>query len=206
MNLQSFPFYKKLEQPALKILNTHLKPIKVSQGNILFYQGDICDSILFLTKGKIRLYIQSDNAEEITLYQLKEGQQCIVNTSSTLSQTKAIGSAITLTDIEGYLLDVKSVKELAHISDVYQAFLFSIYTLRMSDLAKIINDIKFKHLDIRVLEWLKSQKKQIVATTHEAIANELGTTRVVISRVLKELEKKEKIRLSRGAIEICSVT
>jgi len=202
MNLDNYPFYSKLSTTDRDFLKDTLKPIKVAKESILFFQGDVCDNILFLTKGKVRLYIQSDEADEITLYQLNEGEQCIVNTASILSQTEAIGSAITLTDIEGYVLDVKSVKELAHSSDAYQSFLFEIYTLRMSSLAQLINDIKFKKLDERVLSWLELQNKTKIETTHEAIANELGSSRVVISRVLKELENKGLISLSRGVIKL----
>ncbi len=202
MNLQDYTFYKELENSSLEFLEAHLKPISVPKGNILFFQGDTCDSILFLTSGKVRLYIQSDDADEITLYQLNAGEQCIVNTASTISQTEAIGSAVTVTDIEGYLLDVESVKELAHTSNAYQSYLFSVYTLRMGSLAKLINDIKFKKLDERVLEWLKTQNSKEIQTTHETIANELGSTRVVISRVLKELEKQQKVKLTRGAIKL----
>lgn len=202
MNLHSYPFYKDLDTQSLAFLEKNLKPIKIPKDNILFFQGDICDNILFLTSGKVRLYIQSDDANEITLYQLNEGEQCIVNTASTLSQTEAIGSAITLTDIEGYLLDTKSVKKLAHMNDKYQSFLFSIYTLRISALAKLVNDIKFKKLDERIFDWLKSQNTQTIATTHETIANELGSTRVVVSRILKELEKSGKVLLTRGIIKV----
>ncbi len=150
----------------------------------------------------VRLYIQSDEADEITLYQLKKGEQCIVNTASSISHTKAIGSAISTTDIEGYLLDVKYIKELTRLCDAYQSFLFSVYTLRMESLAKLVNDLKFKHLDERILDWLKAQKNTTVQTTHEKIAMELGTSRVVISRVLKELEKNSKVILTRGYIEL----
>jgi len=202
MNLQAFDFYHQLDNNSLKFLEKNLKPLTLPKDNILFFQGDICDNILFLTSGKVRLYIQSEDADEITLYQLNAGEQCIVNTASTISQTEAIGSAITLTDIEGFLLDVKSVKELAHSSDTYQSFLFSIYTLRMGSLAKLVNDIKFKHLHERILEWLVAQNTPIIETTHELIANELGSTRVTISRVLKELEKDSKLTLTRGAIEL----
>ncbi len=202
MTLNNYSFYKDLDQNSLKFLEENLKPIKVPKDNILFFQGDICDNILFLTKGKVRLYIQSDDADEITLYQLNEGEQCIVNTASTLSETEAIGSAITVSDIEGYLLDTKNVKELAHMSDTYQSYLFSIYTLRISALAKLVNDIKFKKLDERILDWLKAQNTKTIATTHENIANELGSTRVVVSRVLKELEKNKQVVLTRGVISI----
>jgi CRP/FNR family transcriptional regulator len=202
MNLSNYTFYNKLNTETLKFLKQHLKPVNIPKDNILFFQGDICDNILFLTKGSVRLYIQSQDADEITLYNLNPGEQCIVNTASTISQTEAIGSAVTLSDIEGYLLDVKSVKELAHSSDAYQNYLFSIYTLRMGSLAKLVNDIKFKKLDERVLEWLQNQETKIIHTTHESIANELGSSRVVVSRLLKELEKENKLILTRGAIEL----
>jgi len=129
MHLEIFPFYDKLEPQAKDFLRMNLKPVSVPKDSILFFQGDICDGILFLTSGEVRLYIQSDDADEITLYHLNPGEQCIVNTASTLSQTEAIGSAVTLSDIEGYVLDMYSVKELAHNSDTYQSYLFSIYTL-----------------------------------------------------------------------------
>jgi CRP/FNR family transcriptional regulator len=202
MSLQNYSFYDKLDETSVEFLKQHLKPVKVQKDNILFFQGDICDNILFLSSGHVRLYIQSDEADEITLYELNAGEQCIVNTASIISQTEAIASAVTITDIEGYLLDVKSVKELAHTSDAYQSFLFEIYTLRMGTLAKLINDIKFKKLDKRILEWLESKNKKSIQTTHEQIANELGSSRVVISRILKELEKSGKIILTRGAIEL----
>lgn len=201
-HLQTYPFYKNLDEKALSFLKKNLKPISIKKDTILFFQGDICENILFLTSGKVRLYIQSDNGDEITLYQLHSSEQCIVNTASTISQTEAIGSAVTLSDIEGYMLDVTSVKKLAHMSDAYQSFLFSIYTLRMGSLAKLVNDIKFKHLDERIFEWLEAKNTQTVETTHEEIANELGSTRVAVSRVLKELEKSSKVRLSRGTIQL----
>ena len=202
MNLETYSFYNQLDNTSLSFLKKHLQAISIPKDNILFFQGDICDHILFLTNGKVRLYIQSDDADELTLYTLSPGEQCIVNTASTISQTKAIGSAVTATDIEGYLLDVKSVKELAHKSDIYQSYLFSVYTLRMEDLARLINDIKFKKLDERILEWLESQHSILIQTTHEHIANELGSTRVVVSRLLKELENKNKVKLTRGTIEL----
>ena len=202
MNLDNYIFYDKLDTKTLEFLAQHLKPVSIPKGNILFFQGDICENILFLTKGTVRLYIQSDDADEITLYNLNPGEQCIVNTASTISQTEAIGSAVSMSDIEGYLLDVQSVKELAQMSSQYQSYLFSIYTLRMGSLAKLINDIKFKNLDERILEWLQNQDSKVIHTTHELIANELGSSRVVVSRVLKELEREKKLLLTRGSIEL----
>ena len=202
MQLSIYPFTDQLEPKAVKFLETHLKPVQVPKGNLLFYQGDVCSDILWLTKGKVRLYAQAEGIEEITLYTLQPGEQCIVNTASLLSQTQAIASAETVTDIEGYLIDVKSIKKLAKISDVYQDYLFSLYQLRFTSLANLINDIKFKRLDERILDWLQKQNSKLIETTHEFIANELGSSRVVVSRLLKELEQQGKVILHRGKIEL----
>ena len=201
MNLSAYPFAPELEEEAITFLANHAKPISVPKGNILFYQGDTCDNVLLLTKGEVRLYMQPDTTEEITLYTLYAGEQCIVNTASTLSQTDAIATAETVTDIEGYLIDVESLKKLTHISAVYQSFVFSLYNMRMGALVELVNDVKFKTLDQRILKWLEVQEEKMVKTTHEQVANIMGTTRVVVSRVLKEMEHKGQVHLHRGAIE-----
>jgi len=202
LNLQAFPFEASLDNEAISFLEKHAKAMAVPKNNILFYQGEICDNVLLLTKGKVRLYIQDEGVESIDLYTLNEGEQCIVNTASLLSHTNAIASAETVTDIEGYIIDAQSIKELSALSPAYQSYIFSLYTIRMGDLASLINDIKFKKLDKRIMEWLQKQDVNIIKTTHEEIANTLGSNRVVISRTLKELEKKGEVKLHRGAVEI----
>lgn len=200
MKLASYPFLDKIEPDALAFLKQHIKPISIPKNTLLFYQGDICDNILWLTSGEVRLYTQSDSIEDITLYNLKAGEQCIVNTASLLSQTSAVASAETITDIEGYLIDVESVKALSKMSDVYQSYLFSLYQLRFEELTGLINDIKFKRLDTRIVEWLKKQPSNIIEITHEQLATELGSSRVVVSRLLKGLEQKGVVTLHRGKI------
>ena len=202
LNLKDFPFESSLEKEALAFLEEHAKAVAIPKNNILFYQGDVCESVLLLTKGEVRLYIQDDGVESIDLYTLKVGEQCIVNTASTISNTDAIASAESISDIEGYLLDAESIKKLSALSPVYQSYIFSLYTIRMADLAKLINDIKFKKLDIRLLEWLQKHDEKNIKITHEEVANSLGSSRVVISRTLKELERKEKVKLHRGSIEV----
>lgn len=202
MHLSSFPFIEAIDQESLSFIQNHIKHISIPKNNILFYQGDVCKNIMWLTKGEIRLYTQSDDIEEFTLYILKAGEQCIVNTASLFSNTGAIASAQSITDVEGYVIDDNSVKKLSKMSDAYQSYLFSIYQLRFETLASLINDIKFKHLNVRILEWLQKQENYMIEVTHEHIGIELGSSRVVVSRVLKELENKGHIILHRGKIEI----
>jgi CRP/FNR family transcriptional regulator len=201
MHLTTYPFLENIEPDALQFLENHIKPVSIPKGTLLFYQGDICENILWLTHGEVRLYTQSDTIEDITLYNLKEGEQCIVNTASLFSNTPAIASAETLTDIEGYVISAEDARELTRLSDIYQNYLFSLYQLRFEELTGLINDIKFKRLDTRIVEWLNKQPTSMIETTHEQLATELGSSRVVISRLLKELEQKGTVALHRGKIE-----
>ncbi|MFZ2890565.1 Crp/Fnr family transcriptional regulator [Sulfuricurvum sp.] len=201
MELSKFTFYSHLSPTLRAFVNSHARPITVAKNTILFYQGDICKDILFLTEGNVRLYIQSEGVEEITLYTLKPLEQCVINTASLVSQNVAIGTAITENNISGYLLDHNSIHSLMTQSPEYLSFMFSLFTVRLASLATLVEDIKFKRLDTRLLKWIEQQKSNRIDMTHEQIAIQLGTSRVVISRLLKGLEHKGKVRLERGTIE-----
>jgi len=202
LNLEDFEFAQKLSLEERSYLKTHAKKVSIPKESILFYQDDICKDILLLGKGEIELYMYAENDKKIPLYALKEGEQCVINTSSTISQTPAIGTAQCLSDIEGWLINEEVVKHLMHSSTSYLNFVFSLFTIKLDALATLIQDIKFKKLDSRILEWLQSHKKPLVQTTHEEIAEALGTSRVVISRVLKDLERQGLIKLHRKEIEL----
>ncbi|MDD5159038.1 MAG: Crp/Fnr family transcriptional regulator [Sulfuricurvum sp.] len=201
MELAQFTFFSHLSSELQHFVHTHARPITVAKNTILFYQGDVCKDILFLTEGNVRLYIQGEGIEEITLYTLKPLEQCVINTASLVAQDVAIGTAVTENDISGYLLDHESIRSLMSQSPEYLSFIFSLFTVRLASLATLVEDIKFKRLNVRLLEWLAHQENSRIEMTHEQIATQLGTSRVVISRLLKDLEHKGKVRLERGAIE-----
>ena len=127
--MEEFAFYKGLDEKTFHFLKMRLQPIEVPAGTLLFSQGDVCDAIIFLTKGEVRVFTQNEEGEEKDLYTLKPGKQCIVNTASTLSQSKAIATSVAQTDIEGYILDMYSVKDFAKMNDAYCEYLFSLYSL-----------------------------------------------------------------------------
>ena len=81
MDISVYSFHEKLESDALEFIKANSKAISVPKNTLLFYQGDICDNILWLTSGHVRLYTQSDSIKDITLYTLNAGEQCIVNHS-----------------------------------------------------------------------------------------------------------------------------
>ena len=200
--MQNYDFFNSLSNEEQTYLKEHSKYVEVPKESILFYQGDVCQDVLLLEEGKVRLYISAGLNEEVSLYEIAQGEQCIINTSSTLSQTEAIATAATLSDIKGWLVPKEVLKALMLRSNAYQTYIFSLFSLKFNALTTLIEDIKFKRLDQRVLEFLKSQEQSLIVMTHEELANELSTSRVVISRILKDLERQEYIKLHRGKIEV----
>jgi len=200
--MEEFDFFNKLTTDEQTYLIENSQYIELEQDFTLFYQGDICSDILLLQEGKVRLSIYGDVDEVVPLYEIQAGEQCIINTSSAISKTPTIATAKTLTPIKGRLVPSKIIEHLMLTSHSYQQFVFSFFALKFHALTTIIEDIKFKKLDTRILEYLKKQNTKIIKITHIKLADELGTSRVVISRVLKDLENKNFIKLYNRQIEI----
>lgn len=197
-----YGFFKNFSTEEKEKFFTHAKKVSFPKGQILFFQGDLCEGILYIETGSLKVYLQNDEGDEITLYNVEAGEQCIVNTSSTISQTPALGSAVTLSKLSGYILDADSVKKLMRSSSSYQKYMFSLFSLKLISLATLVEDLKFKPLKERVLSFLKNKKTVNIKITHEKIAQNMGTSRVVISRVLKKLENDKKLSLKRGVITV----
>lgn len=200
--MQNFEFFKNLNEEDKKFLLDNSKFIEIPKDFTLFYQGDICKDILLLEEGLVQLLIYGTEDEILPLYEVQKGEQCIINTSSALSNTTAIATAQTKTAIKGWLIPASIVQKLMIKSSLYQQYIFSLFTLKFSALTTLIEDIKFKRLDSRVIDYLKHKNSSIIEITHEELANELGTSRVVISRILKDLENKQIIKLHRKKIEL----
>ena len=196
-----YSFFKDLNNSDRDKFFAHAKRVEFPEGKILFWQGDLCGGILYIESGTLKVYLQNEDGNEITLYTVEAGEQCIVNTSSTISSTPALGNAVTLSDVKGYIIDTKSVKELMRDSDVYQEYMFSLFALKLTSLATLVEDIKFKPLKDRILSFLRAKNNSSITITHEKIAQNLGTSRVVVSRILKDLEKEGDIELHRGVIK-----
>ena len=198
--MEHFDFFKDLDKKDIDKIKASSKYVEVKKGTILFYENDICKETLYLIEGSVKLSISTSTNESIPLYDFCQGEQCIVNIASTLSETKAVATAEASSDIKGWMIPKETIQYLMINSMKYQKFIFSMFTLRFAALTTLVEDIKFKRLDSRILDFLRSHKSNTIIITHEQIANHLGTSRVVISRVLKDLKNKQFIELQRGKI------
>ncbi len=200
MDIEKFYFFSKLKKDEQDILKANLRPISLDKESILFYQGDITQDVLLLSEGSVRVYIQGEGINEITLYTLNPHEQCIVNTTSAINHIPTIATAVTTKTVKGYLLHKDIVIDLMRQNSNYQKYIFSLLVLKIDSLARLLESVKFKNLNVRVYEWLKTQNSKKITITHEELANIIGSTRVVVSRTLKKLENKNLLILQRGKI------
>ena len=198
--MSEFNIFRDLKADEVAKIKAQSRFVEFKKGAVLFYQGDVCDEILYLVSGKISLFIGVENYEQIPLYEFCQNEQCIVNIASALSKSPTLASAVAKTDIKAYLMPVKLVQELMATSRTYQGFIFSLFNLRYSSLTTLIEHIKFKKLDSRILEYLQSFNQKEILITNAEIADYIGTSRAVINRVLQDLKRRGKIALHRGKI------
>lgn len=200
--MESFDFFNTLLPSSKAQLLEASTFIKVPVGTKLYSQGDICSDILFLTKGRVRVARQHENGQSVLLYYFSQGEQCNVNFTSSYNSAPAVGTAIAETDLEGFDLPVELIAKLFIEDKAFQRYVFEQYVNRLEAMASLIEEIRFLSLDTRLLHWLQSQDKKEILISHEEIGDIIGTSREVVSRILKSFEKNNIVKLSRKKIEL----
>ena len=202
MNLENFYFYSLLSEDAKALVRANVKPFSMQERDILYYAGDICEDFVMIESGAIKVYVQGEEDETFTLYTVEDGQPCIINTFSTIFSSVTIANAEVEKDLRGWMLNKRILLQLLGHESEYSAYLFETVSKNIASLVNTIKDIKFLSISERLEEWIFSKSSTIINVTHEEIATHMGTSRPVISKLLKEMENENKIKLSRGSIEI----
>jgi CRP/FNR family transcriptional regulator, anaerobic regulatory protein len=141
--MKSFDFFSTLMPLNKQVLLENCEFKKIPQGVQLYAQGDICNGILFLTKGKVRVVRQNENGQSVLLYYFSEGEQCNVNFTSSYNSAPAVGTAIAETDLEGYDVPVELIAKLFIEDKEFQRYVFDQYVNRLESMATVIEEVRF---------------------------------------------------------------
>jgi CRP/FNR family transcriptional regulator, anaerobic regulatory protein len=157
-----------------------------------------------VARGCIRVQQVSESGREIVLYRVGGGETCVLTTACLLAHESYSAEAIAETQVSGLVLPRSSFDQLIAESRPFRDFVFTAYASRIRDLMLLIQEVAFGHIDIRLAQRLLglSDATGTVPLTHQDLAVELGTAREVVSRQLKEFERRGWIRLVRGRIEV----
>jgi len=174
------------------------------EGDIILDENSSIRSIPIVMKGMMKVMRTEEDGREILLYYIKAGESCIMSFLGGMHNEKSIVKAEVEEDTEILFLPVDKVSLFIKEYPEWLDYIFRLYHKRFEELLDIINAIAFKKVDERLLNLLHKKSEILNANTliitHEQLANELGTARVVVSRLLKQLEDSGKLKLGRNKI------
>lgn len=163
-------------------------------------------SMPLILSGAIKILREDNEGDELVLYYLEIGDTCAMTLSCCMGRTKSKIRAVTETDVELLMIPKEKMAEWLSKYRSWQEFVLQSYHNRMQEFIEAIDSIAFLKMDKRLLKYLKDKAvvnhNDTIYVTHQEIANDLHTSRVVVSRLLKALEKKQKIELNRNNIKV----
>jgi CRP/FNR family transcriptional regulator, anaerobic regulatory protein len=176
------------------------------EGEVIINDHSYIKSIPIVITGSIKVMRTDDDGREILLYYIKSGESCIMSFLGGLHQDTSKIKAIAEENTEILFIPTEKLSELMREYPEWLDYMFRLYHKRFEELLDVVNEIAFKKMDERLLNYLENKaalsKSNIISITHEQMANELGTARVVISRLLKQLETEGVVELGRNKITL----
>jgi CRP/FNR family transcriptional regulator len=192
---------KELKEDILKVG----KFINADKGALLIKEGQYLDFLPIVISGKIRVY-QKREEREILLYYVNPGQTCMMSLSSAYFDYNSAANGITVEPTQILVLPAPVISQWQLRYPSWNKFIINTFKNRYDELLNSFGDIAFKPIHVRAGQYLderaRNGKSKKVIISHQTLANELGTTRVVVSRILKQLEKEKKLQLHRGYIQM----
>ena len=201
--LKAFPVFKSAPARVVQDLLDASRGASIPAGSQIYREGDACSGIAFVLSGEIRVYKVGQSGREITLYEIGPGETCILNASCILSGQTYPAYAVTLTEVNVVMVPSDVFRRLVSEDESVRKFVFSLLSQRLSGVMELVEEVAFRRMDERLTEYLveKSENDRI-DTTHQRIANDLGTSREVVSRLLKDMERSGLVALSRNAVSL----
>ena len=178
----------------------------IPEGFKLIEIGDYIKTMPLLVSGAIKILREDEDGDELILYFIEQGDTCAMTLSCCLGSSKSEIRAIAETDTKLIMVPVAKMEEWLGKYKSWQQFVLQSYHNRMSELLEAIDTIAFLKMDERLFKYLKDKAmvnhNDLIHVTHQQIARDLHTSRVVISRLLKTLEIDGKIELHRNNIKV----
>lgn len=199
-----FPQFARLDADSARLLEGNARLADIAAGTVLFRDGAECSSYVLVLKGSIRVQKVAENGREIVLYRVERGQSCVLTTNCLIAREDYAAQGVAETDVRALVLPAATFRALLAKSEAFRDFVFSAYATRIADLLLLIQEVAFGRIDVRLAGWLRTRTNgdDSVVATHQDIATELGSAREVISRQLKEFERRGWVALHRGRIQI----
>ncbi|HID48932.1 MAG TPA: Crp/Fnr family transcriptional regulator [Chromatiales bacterium] len=206
---QLFAVYPELadaDQPEWLDILEQARLVEFPAHSTLMTAGAPCDAFLLMLEGNLRLYQIADDGREVTLYRTNPGHICLLSLNSLIHDKPFRANAVTETDIRALMLSAEQFHRAMQASEQFRNLVLSNLMNTVCAMVDTFYDTAFQTLDMRLACLLgrlfERAGSNTLHITHQDLAQDLGTSREVVSRLLKRLEHNHCIRLSRGRIEL----
>ncbi len=201
------------EFKALPLVKEKLKDYgftkNFAEGDIILNENAYINAIPIVTRGNIRVMRSDEDGREILLYYIKAGESCIMSFLGGIHHDTSKVSAVAEEPTEILFIPIDKVNLLIKEFPEWLDYIFRLYHKRFEELLEVVNAVAFTKMDDRLLNFIKKKcqltNSHSLYITHENLANELGTARVVVSRLLKQMEEKGLVKLGRNKIQLLEI-
>ncbi|MFY7839933.1 MAG: Crp/Fnr family transcriptional regulator [Lacibacter sp.] len=173
---------------------------------VLMRKGQYIRSTMLVLSGLIKIYREDDDGNEFLMYYLKPGEACALSLVCAAKHEASPIMAKTVTETEVLMVPVDTMSEWMSKFKSWYQFVIETYRTRFDELLATLDNVAFRSMDERLEFYLKrakeAQQTTMLNISHQEIANELNTSREVISRLLKKMEQKGMVKLNRNTIEL----
>jgi CRP/FNR family transcriptional regulator len=196
-----FPTLAALPAPLLREVEQRAMSLNAPAGTLLFDTGMACQALPLVLQGRIKVSKRAENGREIRLYSVHPGELCIVTVSCLLGGDPYPATGIAETAVSALALPRPLILRLVAEHPPFREMAFNLFAERLTGLMQLVEEVAFRKLDQRLAAWLL-QRGPLVTVSHQAVADELGSVREIVSRLLKQFEEEGSVRLGRERIEV----
>lgn len=174
--------------------------------SVIIEEHDYIKNVPIVLSGSIKVFKLDEEGKELLLYYIKPGESCVMSFLGAACNGTSKIRAVVEEQAEVLILPVYKAIDLIRDNPAWLEFIFQLYNRRFEELLAVVNAVVFQNVDDRLWDLLKTKVKMLntmeLNVTHQQVADELGTAREVVSRLLKQLERSNKIQLSRNKIKV----
>ncbi len=205
--LNVFPELAELEPETRDVLFDVTQFERLRQGDIAYYQGQLCQNYVMCIEGQTRVFKTSESGREIMLYQVGAGETCVLTTSCLMAGNPFPAESNVQADALLAAIPSDVFLRLMSSSPKFRHYVLSNYGDLLSSLITLVDEVAFASLDLRLARRLlaEAEDTRVVSKTHQQLALDLGSVREVISRYVSEWERLGWVRSSRGSIKVLDV-
>lgn len=202
--IERFPGLLRLPEVVRAELAQDSAIIEMPAGTRIYGPGQAPENYLLLVDGSVRVQQVSDSGREIVLYRIAAGESCALTTACLMGYDDYLAEAIAETDLRAVAIPRAAFDRLIAHSAEFRRFVFTAFSARVTDLFRIIDEVAFSRMDIRLAHRLLelSHGAADVVVTQQQLAAELGSAREVVSRILSEFHRRGWVTPARGVITI----